>query len=53
MNLQKEKLFDLLKSIQTIIEENENPDGTFNFDATRAEVALDFAKTEIQKSIKK
>ncbi len=53
MNLQKEKLFDQLKAIQTLIEQNENPDGTFKFDAKRAEIALDFAKTEIEKSISK
>lgn len=47
----KEKLYELLKQIQTLIEENENEDGTFRFDSLRAVVALDFAKTEIAKTI--
>ncbi len=51
MNLQKEKLIDQLRQIERIIQENEKPDGTFRFDAVRAEIALDFAKTEIEKSI--
>lgn len=47
----KEKIHELLKQIQTLIEENENEDGTFRFDSLRAVVALDFAKTEIEKTI--
>ncbi len=53
MKTEKERLFELLTSIQTLIEENENPDGTFNFDAVRAEVALDFTRAEIEKTILK
>ena len=41
-----------LKDIKEIIEQNETEDGSFRFDIVRACVALDFAKTEISKSIK-
>ena len=52
MNADKEKLYELLKDIKDIIEQNETEDGNFRFDIVRACVALDFAKTEISKSIK-
>ena len=51
MNADKEKLYELLEEIKVIIEQNETEDGTFRFDITRACVALDFAKTEISKTI--
>ena len=34
-----------------MIEENEKEDGTFRFDPVRALIALDFAKTEIARTI--
>lgn len=46
-----EKIYELLEQINTLIKENENEDGTFRFDPMRAIVALDFTKTEIEKSI--
>lgn len=51
MNADKEKLYALLNEIKDIIERNETEDGDFRFDITRACVALDFAKTEIMKTI--
>ena len=36
-----------------LIKNNETEDGTFRFDEFRAMVALDFAKTEIEKTIAK
>lgn len=51
MEANKETLEALLKDIQTIIKENENEDGSFRFDLMKAVVALDFAKTEIEKTI--
>lgn len=47
----KDKIYELLKQIHNLIKENENDDGTFRFDSLRAVVALDFAKTEIEKTI--
>lgn len=47
----KDKIYELLKHIHNLIEENENENGTFRFDSLRAVIALDFAKTEIEKTI--
>lgn len=49
----KEKLESLLEEIEALIRENENADGSFRFDLVKAVVALDFAKTEIEKTISK
>lgn len=51
MEANRETLEALIKDIQTIIKENENEDGSFRFDLMKAVVALDFAKTEIEKTI--
>ena len=48
----KDKIYELLEQINMLIKENENEDGSFRFDSLRAVVALDFAKTEIEKAIK-
>lgn len=48
----KEKVYALLNEIKALIEENEE-DGTFRFDSVRAMIALDFAKTEIIRSVEK
>ena len=48
---EREKIYALLDEIRTLIEENEREDGTFRFDPVRALVALDFAKTEISRTI--
>ncbi len=51
MEANKEKLNTLLKEIKNLIENNENEDGTYRFDVVKAIVALDFAKTEVEKTI--
>ena len=51
MAANKEKLESLLQEIVALIKKNENPDGSYRFDVVKAVVALDFAKTEIEKSI--
>jgi hypothetical protein len=48
---EREKIYALLDEIRTLIEENEKEDGTFRFDPVRALIALDFAKTEIARTI--
>lgn len=48
----RETIYGLLNSLQNLIKENEREDGSFRFDSLRVIVALDFAKTEIEKSIR-
>ncbi len=51
MKADRETLKSLLEDIETLIHENENEDGSFRFDIVKAVAALDFAKTEIEKTI--
>lgn len=51
MNADRETLNRIFQEIQDLIKENENADGTYNFDLLKAVIALDFAKTEIEKAI--
>ena len=51
MGSNKEKIYELLHELEALIKNNETEDGTFRFDEFRAVVALDFAKTEIDKTI--
>lgn len=51
MKANKETMYALLKEIQALIAENENADGTCRFDMVRVVAALDFVKTEIEKTI--
>ena len=53
MKAEKEKLYMLLAEIHDLVVQNEKEDGSFYFDIVKAMVVLDFAKTEIQKSIQK
>ena len=53
MEADKEMLNRLLNEIQELIKENENEDGTYRFDLLKSVIALDFAKTEIEKAISK
>lgn len=50
---EREKIYTLLNEIKALVEENERDDGTFRFDPVRALIALDFAKTEIARTIDK
>lgn len=51
MKADLDTLHALLREIETLIAQNEAPDGRCRFDLLRAVVALDFAKTEIEKTI--
>lgn len=51
MSEERKMLDCLLAELQDLVDRNENPDGTFSFDICRAKVALEFAKTEIEKTI--
>ena len=53
MGSNKEKIYELLGQIEARIKDNETEDGTFRFDEIRAMVALDFARTEIEKTLVK
>jgi len=53
MDFNKDTLLEVVEDIRKIITESENPDGSLKIDAKMAMVALDFARTEIKKSISK
>ena len=53
MGSNKEKIYELLNEIEALIKNNETEEGAFRFDEVRAMVALDFARTEIEKTIVK
>lgn len=53
MSKEKENILKLLEELTDLIKNNEKEDGTFAFDPVKAQVVLDFAKTEIEKSIQK
>lgn len=53
MGSNKEKIYELLNEIEALIKNNETEDGTFRFDEVRVMVALDFARTEIEKTVVK
>ena len=51
MSSNKDRIYELLDNIQALVKNNEAEDGTFHFDELRVMVALDFAKTEIEKAV--
>lgn len=51
MNITKEKLLETLEDIRKIIIDSENPDGSLKIDMKMSMVALEFAKTTIEKMI--
>ncbi|MBO5453618.1 MAG: hypothetical protein J6A69_06600 [Clostridia bacterium] len=53
MDFNKDTLLEVIEDICKIIIESENPDGSLKIDAKMAMVALDFARTQIKKSISK
>ena len=53
MGSNKDKIYELLRDIESLIKNNETEEGAFRFDEVRAMVALDFARTEIEKTIVK
>lgn len=53
MGSNKEKIYELLSEIDALIKDNETEDGAFRFDEVKAIVALDFAKTQIEKTLVK
>ena len=53
MDFNKDILLEVLEDIRKTIIESENPDGSLKIDVKMAMVALDFARTEIKKSVLK
>ena len=53
MDFNKDTLLEVVEDIRKTIIESENPDGSLKLDAKMAMVALDFARTQIKKSISK
>lgn len=53
LNITKDNLLEKLEDIRKTIIESENPDGSLKIDAKMAMVALEFARTEIKKSVLK
>ena len=53
MDFNKDTLLEVIEDIRKIIIESENHDGSLKIDAKMAMVALDFARTQIKKSISK
>ena len=48
---EQQVLNQLLAELQEVIRRGTNPDGTFCLDYCKAKVVLEFAKTEIEKTI--
>ena len=46
------ELLALLQEIRDLIDRNQKPDGTVCFDVLRGRIALEFARAEIQKSVR-
>ena len=53
MDISKEKLLETLDDIRKLITENEKPDGSLGIDAVKAKIVLEFAKSEIEKTVSK
>ena len=53
MDFNKDTLLEVLEDIRKTIIESENPDGSLKIDAKMAMVPLEFARTEIKKSVLK
>ncbi len=46
-------IYDMLEKLNLLINDNEKKDGSFYFDEIKAKVVIDFAITEIEKTLKK
>lgn len=53
MNSEKDAVIHALNELNDLIKTNITEDGRCLFDSVKAQVVLDFAKNEIQKSIQK
>ena len=53
MNIDKENLYGVIDEIRRLISDNEKSDGSLGIDVVKAKVVLEFAKSEIEKTIRK
>lgn len=51
MNIDKENLYEVIDDIRNLISASEKEDGSLGIDTIRAKVVLEFAKSEIEKTI--
>lgn len=51
MSEDKKIIYGLLDDLRRLVIGNENEDETFRFDAMRVRIALEYAKTTLEKSI--
>ena len=51
MNTDKKTLLEILDDIRNIIEDNANEDGSLKIDMPKARLALEFAKTSVEKAV--
>lgn len=51
MEKEKEMMYKYLRDIKECIDEHEQADGSYSFDVKRVLVALDFTKSELEKSV--
>lgn len=48
-----DSVYESIEKIQQLVEKHTDEDGTLQFDGLKIMVALDFVKTELEKSIEK
>lgn len=53
MNISKENLYQVIDDIRKLISDSEKEDGSLGIDIIKAKVVLEFAKSEIEKTISK
>lgn len=53
MDISKENLYQVIDDIRKLISNSEKEDGSLGIDIIKAKVVLEFAKSEIEKTISK
>ena len=53
MDISKENLYQVIDDIRKLISDSEKEDGSLGIDVIKAKVVLEFAKSEIEKTIYK
>lgn len=53
MDISKENLYQVIDDIRKLISNSEKEDGSLGMDIIKAKVVLEFAKSEIEKTISK
>lgn len=53
MDINKANLYQILEDIRRLISDSEKEDGSLRIDAVKAKIVLEFAKSEIEKTVSK